>query len=95
MNLRALQYLVYLDEERHFGRAAERCNVTQSTLSIQLKKLEEYLGLRLFERSCRHVQPTADGDAVIAYARRVIAMTKRIKRVALRHQAAELSHAQH
>ncbi len=47
MNLRDLEYLVALAETRHFGRAAERCHVSQPTLSTQLRKLEEYLGVAL------------------------------------------------
>ena len=51
MNLRQLQYLVAVAEERHFGRAAERCFVSQPTLSTQLKKMENELGVVFFERT--------------------------------------------
>ena len=57
-NLRDLEYLVLLDEERHFRRAAERGFVSQPTLSGQLKKLEEQLGVMLVERSSRSPEPT-------------------------------------
>jgi LysR family hydrogen peroxide-inducible transcriptional activator len=72
MNLRDLQYLVALAETRHFGRAAERCHVSQPTLSAQLKKLEEYLGVALIERHPRKVALTAAGLAVIERARRML-----------------------
>ena len=48
MSLKQLKYLIALYEESHFGRAAERCHVTQSTLSLQISKLEDYLGVPLF-----------------------------------------------
>ncbi|HIP79519.1 MAG TPA: LysR family transcriptional regulator, partial [Kiloniellaceae bacterium] len=55
MNLRDLRYILAVVEERHFGRAAERCNVSQPTLSDQIRKLEDSLGITLFERANRSV----------------------------------------
>ena len=72
MTLRDLQYLVALAETRHFGRAAERCHVSQPTLSAQLRKLEEYLGVALIERRPRKIALTAAGKAVIERARRML-----------------------
>lgn len=72
MNLRDLQYLVALAETRHFGRAALRCHVSQPTLSAQLRKLEDYLGVALIERRPRQVALTAAGAAVIQRARRML-----------------------
>jgi LysR family hydrogen peroxide-inducible transcriptional activator len=72
MNLRDLQYLVALAETRHFGRAAERCHVSQPTLSAQLRKLEEFLGVALVERRPRRVALTAPGEAVVQRARRML-----------------------
>ena len=72
MNLRDLRYLVALADSRHFGRAAERCNVTQPTLSAQVKKLEEFLGVILVERQPRNVALTEVGERVVARARRVL-----------------------
>ncbi|MGH8130246.1 MAG: LysR substrate-binding domain-containing protein [Steroidobacteraceae bacterium] len=72
MNLRDLQYLVALAETRHFGRAAERCHVSQPTLSAQLRKLEESLGVALVERRPRRVALTAAGEAVVERARRML-----------------------
>jgi LysR family hydrogen peroxide-inducible transcriptional activator len=69
MNLRVLHYLIALADCLNFSRAAERCAVTQSTLSIQLRKLEEYLGVTLFERDRAHVLLTADGEEVLRLAR--------------------------
>lgn len=82
MNLRDLEYLVALDEERHFHRAAERCHVSQPTLSGQLKKLEEQLGVQLVERTSRQVAMTAAGQAVAVQARRVLAETRAVTDVA-------------
>ena len=62
MNLRDLKYLVAVAEHRHFGRAAEACFVSQPTLSTQLKKLEETLGVTLIERSNRQVMLAAEGE---------------------------------
>ncbi|HEY0720234.1 MAG TPA: DNA-binding transcriptional regulator OxyR [Gammaproteobacteria bacterium] len=81
-NLRDLEYLVLLDEERHFRRAAERGFVSQPTLSGQLKKLEEQLGVVLVERTSRQVTMTEAGRAVAAQARRVLAEAKAIRDVA-------------
>ncbi|MDB5589484.1 LysR family transcriptional regulator, partial [Enterovirga sp.] len=69
LSLRDLEYVVALAEERHFGRAAERCNVSQPALSAQIRKLEDNLGLVLFERTSRRVLPTAGGEAVLREAR--------------------------
>lgn len=69
MNLRDLQYLVSVAELQHFGRAAERCHVSQPTLSTQLKKLEDYLGVPIFERSGRRVLVTPAGEQVVERAR--------------------------
>ena len=66
MNLRDLRYLVALAELRHFGRAADACHVSQPTLSAAIRKLEEHLGLSLFERRPREVRVTADAEPVIA-----------------------------
>jgi LysR family hydrogen peroxide-inducible transcriptional activator len=82
INLRDLEYLVAVDEERHFHRAAERCFVSQPTLSGQLKKLEERLGIRLIERSTRQVVMTDAGKAVVAQARRVLAASREISEIA-------------
>jgi LysR family hydrogen peroxide-inducible transcriptional activator len=58
MSIKQLQYVIALYHERHFGRAALACNVTQSTLSLQISKLEGYLDTKLFNRNSRNVEPT-------------------------------------
>ncbi len=82
MKLRDLEYLLALEEEGHFARAAERCFVSQPTLSGQLKKLEQQLGVMLVERSSRHVVMTEAGRAVAAQARRVLSEAREIKGIA-------------
>jgi LysR family hydrogen peroxide-inducible transcriptional activator len=72
MNLRDLRYLVALADERHFGRAAERCFVSQPTLSAQIRKLERYLGAPLIERQPKRVSLTAIGEKVVERARRLL-----------------------
>ncbi len=82
MNLRDLEYLLAIDEEHHFHRAADRCFVSQPTLSGQLKKLEQELGVQLVERSKRQVRMTEAGTAVAAQARRVLNEARAIKSIA-------------
>ena len=72
MNLKDLKYLVALADTGHFGRAAQRTFVSQPTLSAQLKKLEEYLGVKLVERHPKNVQLTEVGKEVVARARRML-----------------------
>ena len=81
MKLRELEYLVAVDEERHFNRAAERCFVSQPTLSGQLKKLEDELGVLLIERTRRRVVMTDVGEAVSQQARKILADVKAIKEI--------------
>jgi LysR family hydrogen peroxide-inducible transcriptional activator len=72
MNLKDLKYLVALADTSHFGKAAERCFVSQPTLSAQLKKLEEYLGVKLVERQPKNVQLTEVGKQIVIRARRML-----------------------
>lgn len=72
MNLRDLKYLVAVAEHRHFGRAAEACHVSQPTLSTQIRKLEEFLGVTLIERNNRQVLLTPVGERIIAQAAKVL-----------------------
>ncbi len=82
MNLRELEYLLAVDEERHFHRAADRCFVSQPTLSGQLKKLEQELGVQLVERNNRQVRMTEAGRAVSDQARRVLNEAQAIQSIA-------------
>ncbi|HTB28565.1 MAG TPA: LysR substrate-binding domain-containing protein [Steroidobacteraceae bacterium] len=72
MNLKDLKYLVALADTGHFGRAAERTFVSQPTLSAQLKKLEDYLGVKLVERQPKNVQLTDVGKQIVVRARRML-----------------------
>jgi LysR family hydrogen peroxide-inducible transcriptional activator len=72
VNLRDLKYLVAVAEHRHFGRAAEACHVSQPTLSTQIRKLEEFLGVTLIERNNRQVLLTPVGERIIAQAAQVL-----------------------
>jgi LysR family hydrogen peroxide-inducible transcriptional activator len=72
MNLRDLKYLVAVAERRHFGKAADACHVSQPTLSTQIKKLEEELGVVLLERTNRQVMLTPVGERIVAQAQRVL-----------------------
>jgi LysR family hydrogen peroxide-inducible transcriptional activator len=84
MNLRDLRYLVALADLRHFGRAAEACHVSQPTLSTQLKKLEDELGVQLIERAPRTVMLTPVGSDIVVRARRVLADIEQMRETARR-----------
>ncbi len=84
MNLRDLQYLVSLAEHRHFGRAAQACFVSQPTLSTQIKKLEDELGVPLVERTPRKVLLTEVGRDIASRARDVLNEIEQIRGVARR-----------
>ncbi|WP_097458841.1 hydrogen peroxide-inducible genes activator [Mangrovitalea sediminis] len=72
MTLTELRYIVTLAQEKHFGRAAERCHVSQPTLSVAVKKLEDELGVALFERSKSHIRVTETGLRIIEQSQRVL-----------------------
>ena len=82
MTLTELRYLVNLDKERHFGHAAERSFVSQPTLSVAIKKLEDQLGVILFERVRGEVKPTPVGERIVEQAKRVLAEAKRVEDLA-------------
>lgn len=90
MTLTELRYIVAVARERHFGRAARACHVSQPTLSAAVKKLEDELGLALFERAPNEVRVTALGERVIAQAQRVLEQAAAIRELA-RAGADELS----
>jgi LysR family hydrogen peroxide-inducible transcriptional activator len=89
VNLRDLSYLVAVAEHRHFGRAAEACFVSQPTLSTQIKKLEQELGVELVERNPRNVLLTAAGERVVERARAVLAEVDDIRGIARQAQDPE------
>lgn len=82
MTLTELRYIVILAEEQHFGRTAERCHVSQPTLSVAVKKLEEELGVELFERTKTGVKPTVMGERIVKQAKALLAGTEAIKALA-------------
>lgn len=82
MNLRDLQYLVAVAEHRHFGKAADQCHTSQPTLSMQLKKLEETLGVQLFERTSKKVMITPIGETITAKARHILQESRDIRELA-------------
>lgn len=86
MTLTELRYIVAVAEERHFGRAAQRCHVSQPTLSIAIKKLEEELSVSLFDRSSNEVITTQAGDRIIAQAKKVLDAADIIRQLASKEQ---------
>ena len=81
ITLTQLEYIVAIDEYRHFSTAAEKCFVTQPTLSMQIKKLEDELGVIIFDRSRQPVVPTDLGAKLIEQARMTLSATQRIKEI--------------
>lgn len=82
MTLQELRYLVALTDCGHFGQAAEACFVSQSTLSTGVKKLEDTLGVVVFDRSLKRVAPTPVGHEIVESARRILEEAARIKELA-------------
>src|SRR5690554_7662824 len=82
MTLTELRYIVTLAQEQHFGHAAERCHVSQPTLSVGVKKLEEELGVLLFERTKSAVRVTPIGEKIVAQAQRVLEEAMTIRELA-------------
>jgi DNA-binding transcriptional LysR family regulator len=80
---RLLRAFTVLAEELHFGRAAQRLYVAQPAVSQQLQRLEDQLGVRLFERSTQHVSLTAEGEAILPYARQAVAAAAAVERAAV------------
>ncbi|HYC29403.1 MAG TPA: LysR family transcriptional regulator, partial [Chitinophagaceae bacterium] len=72
MTLTQLEYIVALDTNRHFALAAAQCHVTQPTLSMQINKLEQELGVKIFDRSKQPVLPTLAGVEIIDKARKIL-----------------------
>lgn len=81
MNLQQLEYIVSLAEHQHFGRAAEACGVTQPTLSAMIQKLEDELGVKIFDRSHQPIAPTEIGYHIIFQAKETIRTADQIKAV--------------
>ncbi len=90
VTLAELRYLVAIADVQHFGRAAERCNISQPTLSGQLRRLEEALGVSLVERTTRFVRLTPLGERIVAHARRMLEEADHIAELA-RHRDGALT----
>jgi LysR family hydrogen peroxide-inducible transcriptional activator len=86
VKLKDLRYLVAVADTRHFGRAAERCFVSQPTLSAQLKKLEDYLGVRLIERAPNNVSLTHAGEQIVERARGILQAADEVVTLARAHR---------
>src|SRR4051812_295751 len=82
MTLTELRYIVAVARERHFGRAAEACFVSQPTLSVAVKKLEDELGVTLFERGPGEVSVTPPGQKIVEQAQRVLEEAARVREIA-------------
>ncbi|SAK65307.1 LysR family transcriptional regulator [Caballeronia temeraria] len=82
MTLTELKYIVAVARERHFGRAAEACFVSQPTLSVAIKKLEDELNVQIFERGTSEVSVTPIGEQIVTQAQRVLEQTLAIKEIA-------------
>ncbi|MFS0825251.1 hydrogen peroxide-inducible genes activator [Pseudomonas phoenicis] len=82
MTLTELRYIVTLAQEQHFGHAAERCHVSQPTLSVGVKKLEDELGVLIFERSKSAVRLTPVGEGIVAQAQKVLEQAQGIRELA-------------
>lgn len=89
MNLRDLRYLVALSDHKHFGQAASACFVSQPTLSTQIRKLEDELGVALVERAPRKVMLTAIGIDIVERARRIVSDVEQIRESARRSRDPE------
>ena len=81
MTIQQLEYILAVDQFRHFARAAEYCRVTQPTLSAMIQKLEDELGVKLFDRTVQPVCPTAIGQKVIDQARVILAQAAQVKEI--------------
>jgi LysR family transcriptional regulator, hydrogen peroxide-inducible genes activator len=86
IKLKDLRYLVAVADARHFGRAAGKCFVSQPTLSAQLKKLEQYLGVQLIERAPQKIKLTEAGEQIVARARRILEDSDAVVTLARAHR---------
>src|SRR5688572_8447037 len=79
MNFQQLEYIIAVNQQRHFAKAAEKCFVTQPTLSMMINKLEEELGVKIFDRSKQPVLPTKEGEEIIKRAKVLISEAEHLK----------------
>ncbi|HEY5465381.1 MAG TPA: LysR substrate-binding domain-containing protein [Hanamia sp.] len=86
MNIQQLEYIIAVDSCRHFVKASEKCYVTQATLSMMIKKLEEELNIKIFDRSRQPVVPTEIGNKIIAQAKIILQESNRLKEIVQEEQ---------
>ena len=79
MTLQQLEYIIALDTYRHFVTAADKCYVTQPTLTMQVKKLEDEIGIQIFDRSKKPLTPTKAGERIVQKARDIIRDVEQLK----------------
>src|SRR5690606_19481486 len=89
MNIQQLEYIIAVDNYRHFVRAAEHCHITQATLSMMIKKLEEELDVKIFDRSRQPVAPTEIGRKLIRQAKIILQESNRLHTI-VREEQGEL-----
>jgi LysR family hydrogen peroxide-inducible transcriptional activator len=82
MNIQQLEYILAVDSARHFETAARKCNVTQPTLSMMIRKLEDELGIRIFDRTRQPIEPTPEGKEILFRARQIVADVTMLKEFA-------------
>ena len=83
MTIQQLEYILAVDHYRHFAKAAEHCRVTQPTLSMMVQKLEDELGIKIFDRTKQPVQPTMAGKKILAQAQTVVRQAALIKDIVM------------
>ncbi|MBQ5766740.1 MAG: hydrogen peroxide-inducible genes activator [Burkholderiaceae bacterium] len=83
MTLTELKYIIAVARERHFGRAAESCNISQPSLSVAVRKLEEELGVQLFERRSQEIALTPIGESIVEQAYKVLDEVRRVEEIAM------------
>ncbi|WP_329905160.1 hydrogen peroxide-inducible genes activator [Porphyromonas pogonae] len=81
MNLQQLEYICAVNELRHFGKAAELCNVTQPTLSTMIQKLEDELGVKIFDRHQQPIKPTAIGEKILKQAALILFQSSQMQEI--------------
>jgi len=79
MTIQQMEYIVALDTHRHFVKAAEHCFVTQPTLTMQVKKLEEEIGISIFDRKKSPLEPTKLGETIVMKARSILREVNQLK----------------
>lgn len=82
MSFKTFQYTLALAETGHFAKAAAKCHITQSTLSLQIQNLENYLGVELFDRQIHPIKPTMIGQKILSQASKAIDACESIKNIA-------------